>query len=120
MNLTSREARIRSHKRIRKKVTGTAERPRLAVFRSNKGIYAQAINDEAGHTITSASTLEKEYKDLGKAGGNIEAAKAVGAFVARRLLEKGVSRVVFDRGGFLYHGRIRALAEAAREAGLKF
>ncbi len=120
MKLTKRNARHRAHKRIRKKVNGTASRPRLAVFRSLKGIYVQAIDDETGNTISSASTLEKEFKDLGKAGGNVEAAKTVGSFIARRLIEKGVSEAVFDRGGFLYHGRIKALADAAREAGLKF
>ena len=119
MKLSKRKARIRSHNRIRQKVSGTAERPRLAVFRSLKGIYVQAVDDEAGHTISAASTLEKAFKDQGKAGWNIEAAKAVGTHIAKRLLEKGVTQVVFDRGGYRYHGRIKALADAAREAGLK-
>lgn len=120
MKLSKRKARIRSHKRVRKIVSGTAERPRLAVFRSLKGIYVQAIDDETGNTIVSASTLEKEFKALGKSGGNIEAAKFVGNAIASRLKEKGVEKAVFDRGGFLYHGRIKAVAESAREAGLKF
>ena len=120
MKLSKRQARIRSHKRVRKIVSGTSERPRLAVFRSLKGIYVQAIDDEAGATIVAASTLEKEFKDLGKPGGNIEAVKYVGNAIGKRLLEKGVDKAVFDRGGFLYHGRIKAVADAAREAGLKF
>ena len=120
MKTSTREARIRSHRRVRKKVSGTAERPRLAVFRSSKSIYVQAIDDEKGTTISSASTLEKEFKDLGKTGGNIDAAKVVGTYIAKRLLEKGVDRAVFDRGGFRYHGRVKALADAAREAGLNF
>lgn len=117
MKVTGRQAKIRSHRRIRKKVSGTAERPRLAVFRSLKQIYVQAVDDQAGVTITSASSLEK---GLGQGGGNIDGAKAVGKAIAERLAEKGISNAVFDRGGFLYHGRIKALAEAAREAGLKF
>lgn len=120
MKMTKRQARKRSHLRVRKVVRGTAERPRLAVFRSLQGIYVQAIDDVNGTTISSASTLEKEFKDAGKPGGNIDAAKTIGSNIAKRLLEKGVTDAVFDRGGFLYHGRIKALAEAAREAGLKF
>lgn len=119
MKLTKRDARIRSHKRIRKTVRGTSARPRLSVFRSLGEIYVQAIDDESGRTLASASTVEREFKKLSKSGGNIEAAKVVGSFIAKRLLEKGVLGAVFDRGGFLYHGRVKALAEAAREAGLK-
>ncbi len=113
------EKRVRSHQRVRKIVSGTANRPRLAVFRSLRGIYVQAIDDVNGVTLSSASTLEKDFRDQGKAGGNIDAAKAVGEAIAKRLLEKGVEKAVFDRGGFVYHGRIKAVAEAAREAGLK-
>jgi large subunit ribosomal protein L18 len=120
MKMTKSMARIRSHNRIRQKVSGTAERPRLAVFRSLKQIYVQAIDDQTGATIASASTLEKEFKESGKFGGNVDAAKSVGTFIANRLMEKGVTAAVFDRGGFMYHGRVKALAEAAREAGLKF
>jgi large subunit ribosomal protein L18 len=120
MKMTKRQARKRSHKRIRNKVNGTAERPRLCVYRSLKQIYAQAIDDASGKTLASASSLEKEFSADGKGGGNVDAAKAVGNHIAKRLLEKGVDKVVFDRGGFIYHGRIKALADAAREAGLKF
>jgi large subunit ribosomal protein L18 len=110
--------RKRRHARVRKKIFGTAERPRLNVFRSNKHIYAQIIDDMKAVTIVSASTLDKEF-DL-ESTGNIEAAKKVGELVAKRALEKGIKKVVFDRGGYLYHGRIKALADAAREAGLEF
>ena len=119
MKTTGRNARIRAHQRIRKKISGTSQRPRLAVYRSLKGIYVQAIDDEAGKTLASASTLEKTFRDSDKSGGNVDAAKQVGTFIAKRLLEKGVENVVFDRGGFRYHGRIKALAEAAREAGVQ-
>jgi large subunit ribosomal protein L18 len=108
--------RRRIHKRIRRKLAGTEERPRLAVFRSLKHIYAQVIDDGAGRTIAAASSNEKS----GVNGGNIAGAKAIGKLVAERAKEKGISAVVFDRGGYLYHGRIQALADAAREAGLKF
>jgi large subunit ribosomal protein L18 len=101
-------------------VQGTAEKPRLNVFRSLNHIYAQIINDEAGTTLASASTMDKELSASLKYGGNIEAAKAVGAAVAKRALAKGVNKVVFDRGGYIYHGRVAALAQAAREAGLEF
>ncbi len=111
------EARGRIRERIRRKVTGTAERPRLAVFRSLKGFYAQLIDDAAGQTIAAASSLEK---DSPAKGSNAAAAKAVGALIAKKAKEKGVSRVVFDRGGYLYHGNIKALADAARENGLEF
>ncbi len=106
--------------RIRKKVTGTAARPRLAVFRSDKHIYVQVIDDGSGQTIAHASTLDAELKASVKNGGNVDAAKAVGDVIAKRLKVKGIEDVVFDRGGYLYHGRIKALADAAREAGLKF
>ncbi|MDJ0837414.1 MAG: 50S ribosomal protein L18 [Acidobacteriota bacterium] len=120
MKVSKRQARIRNHNRIRKKVNGTADRPRLAVFRSLKQIYVQAIDDTTGNTLVSASTLEKEIRGDGKSGGNVDAAKSVGSHIAKRLQEKGIDQVVFDRGGFQYHGRIKALADAAREAGLKF
>jgi len=112
--------RSRRRNRIRKKVMGTAERPRLCVYRSNTNIYAQLIDDMEGRTLASASTMDKELKAGVKSGGNIDAAKKVGEAVAKRAMEKGVSSVVFDRGGYIYHGRIKALADAAREAGLKF
>lgn len=110
------EVRRRIHIRIRKKLSGTAERPRLAVFRSIKHIYVQVIDDRAGVTLVSASSAEKD----GPNGGNVAGAQAIGKLVAERAKEKGISAVVFDRGGFLYHGRVKALADAAREAGLKF
>jgi large subunit ribosomal protein L18 len=108
--------RLRIHTRIRRKVKGTPERPRLAVFRSVKHIYAQVIDDVAGHTVAAASSSEKE----GKGGGNMSGAKAIGKLVAERAKDKGIKAVVFDRGGYHYHGRVKALAEAAREAGLEF
>jgi large subunit ribosomal protein L18 len=108
--------RRRIHKRIRRRVTGTAERPRLAVFRSLNHIYAQVIDDGAGQTIAAASSNEKG----GVNGGNVAGAKSVGQAVAERAKQKGVKAVVFDRGGYLYHGRVKALADAAREAGLQF
>jgi large subunit ribosomal protein L18 len=111
------EIRLRIHTRIRKKLTGTSERPRLAVFRSVAHIYAQVIDDTKGVTLVSASTTEK---DSGATGGNVEAAKTIGKRVAERAKEKGISQVVFDRGGYIYHGRVKALADAAREAGLEF
>ena len=109
--------RLRRHKRIRAKISGTTARPRLDVFRSNQNIYAQIIDDENGVTLLSASTLEKEFEGY---GGNKDAAKAVGTMIAKRALERGITEVVFDRGGYVYHGRVQALAEAAREGGLKF
>jgi large subunit ribosomal protein L18 len=112
--------RQRIHHRIRKKVRGTAARPRLAVFRSLKHISVQAIDDERGHTLASASTLERHLREALKSGGNIEAARAVGGLIAERLKALGIETVVFDRGGYLYHGRVKALAEAARAGGLKF
>lgn len=120
MKITKRQARHRSHARIRRKLSGTSQRPRLAVYRSLKQIYAQAIDDSTGRTLASASTMEKEFRDGGKAGSNIEAAKAIGENIAKRLQEQGIDSVVFDRGGQIYHGRVKALADAAREAGLKF
>jgi large subunit ribosomal protein L18 len=111
------EARGRIRERIRRKVTGTSERPRLAVFRSLKSIYAQVIDDATGQTITSASSLEK---DAGAKGSNAAAAKAVGTLIAKKAKDKGITSVVFDRGGYLYHGNVKALADAAREAGLEF
>ena len=113
---TPRELRIRRHTRLRKKVSGTPDRPRLSVFRSNVHIYAQVIDDVAGHTLAAASTVEKESSD----GTKTEQATAIGKLVAQRALDAGVTKVVFDRGGFQYHGRIKALADAAREAGLNF
>ena len=113
----TRGQRIKRHNRVRGKISGTAERPRLCVFRSENNIYAQIIDDVAGTTLVSASSGEKGFE--GK-GGNIEAAKKVGATVAERALQKGIEEVVFDRGGYIYHGRVQALAEGAREGGLKF
>jgi len=113
-------ARVRRHVRNRKKVQGSEVRPRLAVFKSNRFIYAQVIDDANGQTLVAASSLEKGLKEQFQGKVNLEVAKAVGTEVAKRASEKGISKVVFDRGGFLYHGKIRALAEGAREAGLEF
>ncbi|MCD8089968.1 MAG: 50S ribosomal protein L18 [Clostridiales bacterium] len=113
-------ARAKRHYRIRNKISGTAAAPRLAVFRSNMHIYAQVIDDTAGNTIVAASTMEKDIKSSLSKTNDVEAAKAVGTAVAKKALEKGIDTVVFDRGGFVYHGKIKALADAAREAGLKF
>ncbi len=110
----------RRHLRIRKKVEGTPERPRLAVFRSNLHIYAQIIDDVAQHTLVSASTIDKELKTKLASSSNCDASAEVGKLVAQRALAKGIDKVVFDRGGNLYHGRVKALAEAAREVGLNF
>ena len=117
---TKEDIRARINARIRKKIAGTPERPRLAVFRSQSHIYAQLIDDDQGRTLCAASSLDKGLKDGSKRGSNLAAAKAVGQLLAERAKQKGVSAVVFDRGGYQYHGRIRALAEAAREAGLRF
>lgn len=114
------EARIRKHARVRKKVQGTAERPRLNVFRSLNHIYAQIIDDTTGNTLVSASTIDGALKGKIKSGSNKEAAKEVGTLVATKAVEKGIKQVVFDRGGYIYHGRIKELADAAREAGLEF
>lgn len=111
--------RLRRHRRVRKKITGTAERPRLAVFRSNKHITVQVINDLDGRTIASASTVEAEQRKQGS-GSTVDAAKRIGTLVAQRAKAAGVSKVVYDRGGFIYHGRVAAAADAAREAGLEF
>lgn len=112
--------REKRHLRVRKKVYGTQQRPRLNVYRSEKNIYAQVIDDDLGNTLVSASSIDKELKGSVANGSNKEAAKAVGALVAKRALEKGIKNVVFDRGGYIYHGRVKELAEAAREAGLDF
>jgi large subunit ribosomal protein L18 len=120
MSKTKEDIRLRLHTRIRKKLAGKTERPRLAVFRSQAHIYAQVINDEDGKTLCAASTVDKEVRAKQKSGANVSAAKVVGALIATRAKEKGIEQVVFDRGGFQYHGRIKALADAAREAGLKF
>ncbi|MBD2137445.1 50S ribosomal protein L18 [Anabaena sp. FACHB-1237] len=120
MRLTRRESKQRRHRRVRGKVNGSPERPRLAVFRSNEHIYAQVIDDTKQHTIVAASTVEPEIKAKISTGANCDASAQVGKLVAVRALEKGITKVVFDRGGNLYHGRIKALAEAAREAGLDF
>jgi large subunit ribosomal protein L18 len=117
MSTTSRATvRTAIHRRIRRKVRGTTEHPRLAVYRSLNHIYAQVIDDETGATLAAASTTEKDLR--GSTGGNIEAAKRIGKEIAQRALAKGINRVVFDRGGYLYHGRVKALTDAAREAGL--
>jgi len=113
----NKEIRARIHKRIRRKLHGTAERPRLAVFRSVAHIYAQVIDDSTGSTLVSASTIDKGAKTK---GGNVAAAKTIGKLVAERAKEKGIQKVIFDRGGYQYHGRIKALADAARSAGLEF
>jgi large subunit ribosomal protein L18 len=113
------KARVKRHLRVRKKIEGTTERPRLNIFRSSKHMYAQIIDDVKGVTVASASTLDKDLTDVGN-GGSVEAARKVGELIAKRAKENGVSNVVFDRGGYLYHGRVQALADAAREAGLEF
>lgn len=118
--ISSNLVRVRIHERIRKRLTGSEVRPRLAVFRSNKHIYAQIIDDSKGATVTAASSLDADAKKDVKHGGNVAAAKAVGKLVAERAKAKGINAVLFDRGGYLYHGRVKALAEGAREAGLKF
>jgi large subunit ribosomal protein L18 len=119
---TKEDIRQRIRNRIRKKIAGTPVRPRLAVFRSQSHIYAQVIDDEAGKTLCSASSLDKDFQGKGKAkrGANLESAKAIGQLIASRAKDKGVETVVLERGGFHYHGRIKALADAAREGGLKF
>lgn len=114
------EARIRRHKRLRKEVSGNPERPRLSVYRSLNHTYAQIIDDSLGNTIVAASTLDKEFGDEKGHRGNVKAAKRVGELIAKRALSKGLRKVVFDRGGYIFHGRVKALAEGAREAGLEF
>lgn len=114
------EIRAKKHRRIRNNLAGTAERPRLAVFRSNNHMYAQIIDDTVGNTLVSACTLDKDVKDAVEKTNNVAAAAQVGTVIAKRALDKGITTVVFDRGGFIYQGKIKALADAAREAGLTF
>ena len=113
-------ARKIRHARVRRKISGTPLQPRLNVFRSNQNIFAQIIDDTIGNTLVSASTLDKEFKETGSYGGNIAAAKTIGTMIARRAMAQGITKVVFDRGGYLYHGRVAALADAARQEGLQF
>ncbi|NOZ93080.1 50S ribosomal protein L18 [bacterium 3DAC] len=115
-----KEKRVKRHRRIRKSVFGTAERPRMAIYKSLKHMYVQIINDEIGHTLVSAATNEKAIQEAIKGMSKTEQAKYLGKVIAERALEKGIKKVVFDRGGFKYQGRVQALAEAAREAGLEF
>ena len=112
--------RKRIHVRVRKKIRGSVERPRLAVFRSASHIYAQVIDDDQGRTLASASTVDKEIREQNRNGGNLAAARVVGSRIAARASRLGIKRVVYDRGGYLFHGRVKALAEAAREGGLEF
>ena len=114
------EVRENKHRKLRNRFSGTAERPRLAVFRSNNNMYAQIIDDTVGNTLVSASTLQKDVKAELEKTNNVEAAAYLGTVIAKKALEKGITTVVFDRGGFIYHGKIKALADAAREAGLNF
>ena len=114
------QIRKRIHERVRKKVRGTSSRPRLNVFRSSRHIYAQIIDDDHGQTLAAVSTIDRIIKEKNANGGNMAAAKIVGAEIARRAMTKGIKNVVYDRGGYLFHGRIKVLAEAAREEGLKF
>ena len=114
------KVRLNKHRRIRNRFSGTAERPRLAVFRSNNHMYAQIIDDTVGNTLVSASTLQKEVKAELEKTNNVDAAAYLGTVIAKKAIEKGIDTVVFDRGGFIYHGKIKALADAAREAGLNF
>jgi large subunit ribosomal protein L18 len=114
------KVRAKKHLKLRKRFSGTAERPRLAVFRSNNHMYAQVIDDTVGNTLVAASTLEKDVKAELEKTNNVDAAAYLGTVIAKRALEKGISTVVFDRGGFIYQGKIKALADAAREAGLEF
>ncbi len=122
--MVSKESRTKireaKHKRVRNRISGTAERPRLAVFRSNNHMYAQIIDDTAHHTLAAASTLEKDVKAELEKTNNVEAAAYLGTVIAKKAQEKGIKAVVFDRGGFIYQGKIKALADAAREAGLEF
>ncbi len=113
------EGRLRRHRRVRKKIHGTADRPRLAVHRTNQHIHVQVIDDDASRTIVAASTVEPDQRSLGS-GATIDAARRIGALVAERATAAGISEVVFDRGGYVYHGRVAAVADAAREAGLEF
>ncbi|MBI2914512.1 MAG: 50S ribosomal protein L18 [Firmicutes bacterium] len=118
--LSRQESRRRRQLRVRSKVVGSAERPRLSVFRSLKHIYAQVVDDEQGRTLVSACSLDPEMREAETHGGNVETARLVGKAIAKRALDKGIKRVVFDRGGNIYHGRVRALAESARAEGLEF
>ena len=118
--INKNEIRIRKHLRVRKKISGTSDCPRLCVFRSNSHMYAQIIDDTKGVTLVSASSLDKDAKTASASGNNIEAAACVGKLVAERAIAKEIKEVVFDRSGYVYHGRVAALAEAAREAGLEF
>ena len=120
MALSKEQSRIKRHQRIRKRLQGTGEKPRLSVYKSLNHIYAQLIDDTVGKTLLSASTLEKEIRTALKHGGNLEAAKKVGAILAQKALGKKITTVVFDRAGYRYHGCVKALADAAREQGLKF
>ncbi|MDO8602340.1 MAG: 50S ribosomal protein L18 [Candidatus Omnitrophota bacterium] len=113
--------RVKRHYRIRKRLSGTKEVPRLIVHRSHNNIYVQLVDDVANHTLLSLSTNDKAFKkEFGANGGNVDGAKKVGAYIARESVKKGIQKIIFDRGGYLYHGRVKALADAAREAGLKF
>ena len=114
------EVRVNKHRKLRNRFSGTAVRPRLAVFRSNNHMYAQIIDDTVGNTLVSASTLQKDVKAELEKTNNVEAAAYLGTVIAKKAIEKGITSVVFDRGGFIYHGKIKALADAAREAGLNF
>ena len=114
------EVRVKKHRKLRNRLSGTPECPRLAVFRSNNHMYAQIIDDVAGNTLVAASTLQKDVKANLEKTNNVEAAAALGKVIAEKALDKGIKEVVFDRGGFVYHGKIQALADAAREAGLEF
>ena len=114
------EVRVNKHRKLRNRFSGTAERPRLAVFRSNNHMYAQIIDDTVGNTLVSASTLQKDVKAELEKTNNVEAAAYLGTVIAKKAIEKGITSVVFDRGGFIYHGKIKALADAVREAGLNF
>lgn len=114
------KVRENKHRRLRNRISGTAQRPRLAVFRSNNHMYAQIIDDTVGNTIVSASTLDKDVRGAVEKTNNVDAAAQVGTVIAKRALEKGITTVVFDRGGYIYHGKVQALADAAREAGLTF
>jgi len=120
VKMSSEDARKKRHARIRRRVSGVPERPRMCVFRSDRHIYVQIVDDTSGKVLASASTLSKEFKEQGLKGSGVPAAKAVGALIAQRAGEKSIGQVVFDRSGFIYHGRIKALADAAREKGLKF
>jgi large subunit ribosomal protein L18 len=118
--MSSEDARKKRHARIRRRVSGVPERPRMCVFRSDRHIYVQIIDDTTGKILASASTLSKEFKEQGLKGSGVPAAKAVGALIAQRAVAQSIGQVVFDRSGFIYHGRVKALADAAREKGLKF